>query len=133
MTSKLLKALIAIALIATGSVLVSQYSASTSSSAVQLTQKQVAKLVNTATTAEDHRELAQYYRKEAQRKRQEEKRYEDIAAAYRLHPPRVDTARNVPTADYYQHLADEAGKAALADDQIAAQQGRLADGIAQAK
>lgn len=98
-----------------------------------LTQKQAAQLINTASTSEDHHLLAQYFRHEAQRKREKERYYLETSATYRLHPLRVDAYRNVSTADYYKHLADEARDFALADDQLAALHDKLAEDLAQPK
>jgi hypothetical protein len=98
-----------------------------------LTRKQAVHLINNASTPEDHRALAQYFRQEAQRKRQKEQSYRETAATYRLHPPRVDLYRNVSMADSYNQWADEARATALADLQLATFQDKLAEGVEQSK
>jgi len=55
------------------------------------------------------------------------------AGIYRLHPPRIDMYSNMSMHDYCSHLADEARNVALADDQLASFQNRLAEGLATAK
>jgi len=137
MKTTVLTALIMIALIGTGAAQVPQSSTTALVSVKQLTRnvsrKQAAQLINTANTPEEHRELAQYFRQEAQRKRDKEQYYLEIVATYRLHPPRVDVYRNVPTADLYVHLADEAADAALADDRRAFLEDRFAEGLSTPK
>jgi hypothetical protein len=133
MKTIVLAPLILIVLIGTGAAQLSQTSTAGAASAQHLTQEQAARLVNTARTPEDHRELSRYFRQEAEQKRKKEQYYTEVAATYRLHPPRVDAYRNVSTADYYQHLADEARSAALADDQIAKLQDKLAEDMVQPK
>jgi hypothetical protein len=102
-------------------------------SASQLAREQAPQPVTTAETPEGHRQWAEFYSQEAERKRKQEQYYGDVANAYRRHPPRVDVARNVSTADYYQRLAEDAHNAALADDQLAIFQDKLAAGIGAAK
>jgi len=119
--------LILLALIGIGAAEVSQ---SAPTSTTKLTRKQAAQLINTANTPEEHRELAQYFRQEAQRKKNKEQYYREVAATYRLHPPRVDAYRNGSAADLYNHLADEAWNEALADDRMAQLQEQFANGLA---
>ena len=97
-----------------------------------LTHDQVVQIDN-ASTPDDHRALAQYFRQEARQKREKEQYYLEMSATYRRHPLRIDAAQNVSTADRYQHLADEARDTALADDQMAISQDKLAEGFVQAK
>ena len=133
MKTTVLTALIVIARFGTSAAQVSQASPVASVPARHLTHKQAAHLINTAVTAEDHRALAQYFRKEAERKREKEQYCMETAWIYRRHPPRVDMYRNVSTSDSYRHAADEAWNTALADDQLAIFQDRLAEGLATAK
>ena len=127
MTATVLTTLIMMAVLGPSSAPVSKFDP-----AQHLTRNQVV-MINNARTPEDHRELSRYFRQEAEQKRKKEQYYTEVAATYRLHPPRVDAYRNVSTADYYQHLADEARNAALADDQIAKLQDKLAEDMVQAK
>jgi len=121
-----------IALFGTGAAQASQSSPAVPVPARHLTHRQ-ARLINTASTPDDHRALAHYFRQEAQREREKEQYCREIAATYRLHPLRIDATQNVSTADRYQHWADEAWATALADDQIAVLQEKLAEGLAQSK
>ena len=126
-------ALIMSALIGTGAAQVSQSSPAASVPAKHLTRKQAAQLIDTANTPEEHRALAQYFRQEAQRKRNKEQYYMEVVATYRLHPPRVDSYRNAPTHDRYEELANEARDEASADDRRAFLQERFAGGLATPK
>ena len=116
-----------------GAAQVSQSSPAATVPTRHLSHKQAAHLIYTASTPEDHRALAQYFRQEAQRKRDKEQYFMGTATTYRLHPPRVDMYRNVSTSNYYSHVADEARDTALADDQLAIFQEKLAQGLAQPK
>ena len=131
MTNPVLTTLIMIALLGTGAAQASPSSPAAPVPARQLTHKQAIHLLNNASTPDDHHALAQYFRQEAQRKREKEQYYREMAATYRLHPLRVDATQNVSTADRYLHWADEAAAAALADDQKAILQDKLAEGLAQ--
>lgn len=101
--------------------------------AKELTRKQAERLINTANTSEQHRQLAEYFRQEAQRKRDKEQYYLEIVSTYRLHPPRVDSYRNTPTQSRYDQLADEARDEARADDRTAFLEERFAEGLATPK
>jgi hypothetical protein len=124
---------VVIALIGTCAAQISQSTGAVPVSAQHLTHKQAARLIYTASTSEDHRALAQYFRQEAQRKRDKEQHYMETAATYRLHPPRVDMYRNDSTQNYYTHLADEARVTASADDLLANYQEKLANEVGQEK
>lgn len=128
MQTTVLTALIVIALIGIGEAQVSQ-----SGPARHLTHKQAIQLVNTACTAEEHAALAQYFRQEAQRKRDKQQYYMEVAATYGLHAPRVDMYKNGSTQDYYKRSADEARDAALADDRMATLEDKFAEGLARPK
>jgi hypothetical protein len=99
----------------------------------QLSRKQAAHLINTANTPEQHLALAQYFRQEAQRKRDKEQYYLEVVSTYRQHPPRVDSYRNTPTQGRYEEMADEARDEAQADDRRAFLQERFAEGLSTPK
>ena len=101
--------------------------------APQLTQKQVSHLIESASTPEEHRALAQYFRQEAAHRRAKEQHYRELAENYRLHPPRVEMYRNEPMWKYYSRLADEAQPLALADDRLAQFHDGLAKGFVRSK
>jgi hypothetical protein len=121
-----------IALMETGAAQPSQASATAPAPtpAKHLTRRQAEHLVNTANTTEEHRALAQYFRQEAQRKRDQEQYFMEVVATYRQRPPRVDSYRNTPTRDRYEQMADEARDEALADDRRACLQEQFAEGLA---
>lgn len=127
MTATVVTTLIMTAVLSTGSAPVTK-----AGPAQHLTHNQVV-MINNARTPDDHRAVAQYFHQEARRKRDKEQYYLEMSATYRLHPLRVDAYRAVSTADYYQHLADEARSAAIADDQTAVLQDKLAESAVQAK
>ncbi len=129
MATTILPTLIVMAVLATHPTPVSK---SNPDPAQYLTHDQVAQIYK-ASTPDDHRALAQYFRQEARRKREKEQYYLETSATYRRHPPRVDAYRTASIADYYQHLADEARDTAVADDQMAIVQDRLAEGFVQSK
>jgi hypothetical protein len=132
MTNPVLTTLIMMAVLGTRSAPVSKSGPATPAPEQYLTHYQVV-LINNAHTADDHRELSQYFRQEAQRKRQKEQYYLETSATYRRHPLRIDALQNVSTADRYQHLADEARDTAFADDQMAIRENKLAEGFVQSK
>jgi hypothetical protein len=133
MKTTALTALMMIALIGTGAAQGFQSSPAAAVAAKHLTRKQAERLVNTANTPEQHGELAQYFRHEAQRKRDKEQYYQEVASTYRLHPPRVDSYRNTPTQGRYEQMADEARDEALADDRRAFLEDRFAEALATPK
>jgi hypothetical protein len=130
MKAALISLLVVMAMIATGVALVEPQS---STSASHLSHKQADHLINTASTPEDHRELAKYFRQKAQRNREKQEYYLEIAWTYQLHPPRVDMYRNLSTSDLYRHSADEARQLALADERLASAHEYIALQLSQAK
>jgi len=104
-----------------------------SSAASHLSHKQANRLINTATTPQDHLDLAHYFRQEAQRNRDKQARDMENVWNYRLHPPRVDMYRNVSMSETYSHWADEARRLALADEQLAAAHEQMALQLLQCK
>jgi hypothetical protein len=128
MTTAVLATLIMMAVLGPSPAPISKSSSAAQSQERHLTRQQAVQ-ISKARTPEDHRELAQYFRQEAQRKRDKEQYYLEMSATYRRHPLRIDAVQNVSTADRYQYLADEARDTALADDQIAISQDKLAEGF----
>lgn len=117
-------AMVLVALFATG-----EAQSSTATAVVpqhSLSRQEAERLVYSASTPDDHRKLAEYYRQEADRQRKKEQYYLDTAASYRFHPPHADAYRNSPTASLYQELADSARQLAFADELLAQYQDRLA-------
>src|SRR3974390_2233465 len=126
MKTTVFSTLILFALFGTGVAQSSTLSAASGSPTPVLNRQQAEHLVYTATTPDDHRKLAEYYRREAERQRKKEQYYLDTAASYRLHPPRADAYRNSPTSALYQELADSAQQLAFAEELLAQYQDRLA-------
>ena len=126
MTSKLLLAMMLT--IPAGAMTAQTAMASTTSRASErpLTSKEAHRLLYSATTAEDHRALADYYRREAERLRKKEQSYLNLEKDYRLHPPHADAYRNSPTAAMYRELADSANDLAYGAEALAAYQNQLA-------
>jgi hypothetical protein len=133
MKTTIITALMMIELVGAGAAQVSQSSPAAPVSAKHLTRRQAERLIDTANTPEQHRQLAEYFRQEAQRKRDKEQYYLEVVSTYRLHPPRVDSYRNTPTQSRYDQLADEARDEARADDRRAFLEERFAEGLATAK
>lgn len=78
-----LTTLMALALIGIGTAVGEQSAASLSVPAHHLSSKQVRLLTENARTAQDHREIAQYFRQEAQRKREKEQYHLETADFWR--------------------------------------------------
>lgn len=133
MKTTVLAALIMVVLIGAGMAEAFESNSGASLPAKHLTRKQAAQLINTANTPEDHSELAQYFRQEAQRKRNKEQYYMEVVATYRLHPPRVDMYRNTPTWRIYEQLAKEVRDEAISDDRRAVLEESFAEGLATPK
>jgi hypothetical protein len=98
-----------------------------------LSSRRSKSLACTATTPEEHCQLAEFFHREAQRHRQKEQQYLDMEANYRVHPPRVDPYRNTPTAAYYAQLAQQARRLVCADDQWGDYQTMVARGLVESK
>ena len=127
------RVLIVIALAGTGAAMVSKSSPATANPTIHLTRQQMARLLNTPNTPEGHHELAQYFRQEAQRSREKEQYYREMAETYRQHPPRADFYRNESTQARFERLADEARNLALGEEQVATFQDNIAQGLAAAR
>jgi hypothetical protein len=80
-----------------------------------------------AHTAQDYRELAQYFRQEAQRMGEQELYHLERAALYRVHPLPSDGKQTVHMQDHCMYFADKARDAAIANDETASVQDRIAD------
>lgn len=91
-----------------------------------LSRQEAERLVYSATTPEQHRQLAEYYRRESTRQKKKEQDYLGTEASYRQHPPRADSYRNTPTYALYSELAENAHQLAFADEQLARYQEQLA-------
>jgi hypothetical protein len=127
MKTILLTALVIFILAGTGTAVSEQSTAAASIPAHHLSSKQVKHLRRNARTAEDYRELAQYFRQEAQRMRQEEQYHMEMAALYRVHPLPYDGKQTVHMQDHCMYFADKARDPAIADDEMASVQDRIAD------
>ena len=126
MKTEMFAILVGIAMCASGAAQVSAASPAANGSKHYLSSREANRLLSTATTPEEHRQLAEFFRREAQRHRQKEQQNLDMEANYRVHPLRVDAYRNTPTAAYYGQLTQQARQLAFADDQLADYQTRVA-------
>ena len=118
MKAATLKTLLVFALIGIGTA-VAEQSDTTSISAHHLSSKRVRLLVETASTAQDHRDLAQYFRQEAQRMRAQEQYHMETAAFYRLHPVPKPTVSMLEHCKYMADKARDAAKQLLASARMA--------------
>jgi predicted tellurium resistance membrane protein TerC len=125
--------LVRIAMCASGAAQVSASSPATNAFTHYLSSREANRLLSTAATPEEHRQLAEFFRREAQRHRQKEQQYLDMEANCRVHPPRVDAYRNTPTGAYYDQLAQQARQLSFADDQLADYQTRVARELTESK
>lgn len=87
--------------------------------------------IATARTAEDHRELAQYFRWEADKMKKEELYHMEMAAIYHLHPLPYDSKQTVHMQDHCKYFADKARDAAVAAEEMASLHERIANQIVQ--
>ena len=129
MKTALISLLVVAVMISTGVALV----APQRKAANHLSHKQANRLINTASTLEDHLRLASYFRQEAQTNWDKEAHDLEFAEVYRLHPPRADMYRNGPTSDMYWHLAAEARQLALANELLVGIHQRIALELSQGK
>lgn len=126
MTSKVLLAMML--MIPAGAMTAQTAMASTTNPASEhhLTPKEAHSMLYSATTAADHRALADYYRREAERLRKKEQSYLNLETDYRQHPPHADAYRNSPTSALYRDLADSARDLADGAEALARYQDQLA-------
>src|ERR1035437_2820395 len=129
MKTTLITALVIFVLLGIGTALGEQSASTASLPAHRLSSKQVKHLMQAARTAQDYRELAQYFRQEAQRMREKEQYHMEMAALYRVHPLPYDGKQTVHMQDHCMYFADKARDAAIADDEMASVQERIADQI----
>ena len=78
--------LVGIAMCASGEAQVFASSPAANASKHYLSSREANRLLSTATTPEEHLQLAEFFRREAQWHRQKEQQYLDIEANYRVHP-----------------------------------------------
>jgi hypothetical protein len=129
MKTTLITALVIFVLLGIGTALGEQSASTASLPAHRLSSKQVKHLMQAARTAQDYRELAQYFRQEAQRMREKEQYHMEMAALYRVHPLPYDGKQTVHMQDHCMYFADKARDAAITDDEMASVQERIADRI----
>ena len=87
----------------------------------KLTQKQVKALITSAKTAEDHNKLACYFRAEARSEEERAKYHEEMGKLYE----HSSNAKH-DTVKHCKEFADEARKAATADNQLAEEHEKMA-------
>lgn len=96
-----------------------------------LTKKQLAELVSTAKTAEDHRKLAAHYRAVAAKHEMEAKEHVELAAKYKANPTASEVKRpGVPeTSSHCLTYAEHCRKAAKTMSEMAAIHEEMAKNI----
>jgi hypothetical protein len=98
-----------------------------------LSHKQVKKLIATASTAQDHLVLAEYFRREAGKMKQKEQYHLEMAEIYRLHPLSFDSKLPMPMQAHCKYFAEKAHEAANADEELAAAHEHIAQQLSQTK
>lgn len=88
----------------------------------QLTQKEVKALIVSAKTPEDHMKLAAYYRGEAQRQEAKAKYHEEMGKLYA-----TSSNEKHDMVAHCKHFAEEAKKAAEADNLLATEHEKMAE------
>lgn len=129
MKTAVLSTLIVIILMGTSAAVGQQSTATAPLPTHHLSSKQVKHLMEAARTTQDYRELALYFRQEAQRMREQEQYHMEMAALYRVHPLPYDGKQAVHMQDHCMYFADKARDAAIANDERASLQDRIADQI----
>jgi hypothetical protein len=131
MKTAILTALVVFTLIGSSMAQVEPSHAAVQGPTNHLSRKQAKHLIATARTAEDHRELAQYFRWEADKMKKEEQYHMEMAAIYHLHPLSYDSKQTVHMQDHCKYFADKARDAAVAAEEMASVHQRIADQIVQ--
>jgi hypothetical protein len=98
-----------------------------------LSHKQVKQLIATASTAQDHLVLAQYFRWEAGKMKEKEQYHLEMAEIYRLHPLPFDSKLPTPMQAHCKYFAEKAREAANADEKLATAHEHIAQQLSQAK
>ena len=98
-----------------------------------LSHKHVKKLIATASTAQDHLVLAEYFRSEAGKMKEKEQYHLEMAEIYRLHPLPFDSKLPMPMQAHCKYFAEKAHEAANADEELAAAHKYIAEQLSQAK
>ena len=112
----------------TGGALMLSRGASGQAAGNLLTKKQLAELVSTAKTAEDHRKLAAHYRAVAAKHEMEAKEHVELAAKYKANPTASESKRpGAPdTASHCLTYAEHCRKAAKTMSDMAAMHEEMA-------
>ena len=129
MKTSLLIALLVFVLLGIGTAIAQESPIGTPLPAHHLNSKQLKHLTEAARSAQDYRELASYFRQEAQRMRATEQYHMEMAALYRVHPLPFDGKQTVHMQDHCMYFANKARDAAIAADEMAIVQDRVADQI----
>lgn len=134
MKTAVLTALIVFALIGVGAAQV-EPSSTVASAPAHLSHKQVKNLIATASTAEDHRVLAQYFRREARKMKEEEQYHLEMAAIYRLHPLPYDGKQpyGMQMQNHCKYFADKARDASNSAEEMAIVHERMAEQLSQSQ
>ena len=132
MKTALISLLVVVAMIATGLAQVEPQNA-TPIAVSHLSHKQVKHMITTASTPQDHLVLAEYFRWEAGKMKEEEQYHLEMAAIYRLHPLPYDGKQPVHMQDHCKYFADKARDAAKADEEMASVHEQIAQQLSRSK
>jgi len=98
-----------------------------------LSHKQVKRLLATASTPQDHLVLAEYFRWEAGKMKEEGQYHLEMAEIYRVHPLPFDSKLPMPMQAHCKYFAEKAREAANADEELANAHEHIAQQLSQAK
>jgi hypothetical protein len=132
MKTAVISILVFLAMIATGLAAVGPQSVAPVD-VTHLSHKQVKKLIATASTAQDHVVLAEYFRWEAGKMNEKEQYHLEMAEIYRLHPLPFDSKLPMPMQAHCKYSAEKAHEAADADEELAAAHEHIAQQLSQTK
>jgi hypothetical protein len=100
-----------------------------------LSHKQVKHLIATASTPQDHLVLAEYFRWEAGKMKEEEQYHLEMAAIYRLHPLPYEgkLPYGMQMQNHCKYFANKARDAAKADEELASVHQQIAQQLSQSQ
>jgi len=111
----------------------SRYSKSNSRQGKPSLPQAVKQLLATASTPQDHLVLAEYFRWEAGKMKEEGQYHLEMAEIYRVHPLPFDSKLPMPMQAHCKYFAEKAREAATADEELADDHEQMAQQLSQAK
>ena len=134
MKTALISLLVVVVMIATGLAQVEPQS-TTPVTISHLSHKQIKHLIVTASTPQDHLLLAEYFRWEAGKLKEEERYHLEMAAIYRLHPLPFDgkLPYGMQMQNHCKYFADKARDASISAEEMAIVHERVAEQLSQSQ